>query len=198
MRTERRTPNRGLADRLPLVLLLVVGLFLLAAGCAERRSPEEPRISGHPEEFNQVSSADFHGRRVRESGPSACETCHGTDLVGDAGTRGCFDCHDGPGGHPRNWVAAGAPEFHGDAVASKGPGPCKECHGTDLLGGWSGVSCGACHAGPGGHPEGWLNPDASSFHGRRAFVEGPNACARCHGFPPSRGTSGVSCADCHV
>ncbi len=197
---QARAVRRRIGGR-SAALALLAGLVSIAigTGCAERRSPEEPEIGGHPEEFNQAASVDFHGTRVRERGPEACETCHGPDLAGAPGVPGCDDCHAGAGGHPRNWVRADAALFHGDEVAANGPGPCADCHGVDFAGGWSEVSCSACHAGgPSGHPEGWLDPDATSFHGRRVHVEGVIGCARCHGFPPSSGTAGVSCADCHI
>ncbi|MBM3321228.1 MAG: hypothetical protein FJY73_11185 [Candidatus Eisenbacteria bacterium] len=199
MRGAARTNrSRGRSGGIFLPIAAGLAALLLVAGCAERRSPQEPRIAGHPSEFNEISSADFHGARVRERGPSACTTCHGEDLAGDPGTSGCSDCHDGPGGHPRNWVRADAARFHGTAVRNEGLAICRDCHGADLLGGWSGVSCSACHAGgPGGHPAGWTDPSSLAFHGRRALVEGVVGCAGCHGFPPASGTSGVSCADCH-
>ncbi|MDP8224924.1 MAG: hypothetical protein P9L99_16310 [Candidatus Lernaella stagnicola] len=37
---------------------------------------------------------------------------------------------------------------HGVFALSEGGASCRECHGADLRGGWSGVSCGQCHAIP--------------------------------------------------
>ncbi|MFH1278099.1 MAG: hypothetical protein ABIK65_06950 [Candidatus Eisenbacteria bacterium] len=183
----------------PRVLAPALALALLA-GCVERRTPQEPEIAGHPEAFiAQESSVDFHGDRVREMGAANCAGCHGSDFRGASDMPGCYECHDGPGGHPHGWAYPAEDPYHGAAVEAAGFGSCKECHGADLEGGWSGVSCWDCHDGPGGHPEGWLNPASVLFHGREAFREGPRGCARCHGYPPARGTSGVSCADagCH-
>ena len=110
---------------------------------------------------------------------------------------GCDECHDGAGGHPYGWAAASSPEFHGDQVAAEGPGPCETCHEGDD-GGWSGVSCYKCHAGgPSGHPDGWMNPVAASFHGVRVQIDGFGDCQRCHGFGLSGGTSGLGCGECH-
>ncbi|MFH1680743.1 MAG: hypothetical protein ABIH26_08870 [Candidatus Eisenbacteria bacterium] len=199
--TTRRTRSRGSRGGSFFLLPLAAAAFLsflLAGGCSERRSPQEPEIAGHPPEFNEPATVDFHGARVLERDPSACMTCHGEDLSGGSGVPGCGDCHDGQGGHPRNWTRSDAAEFHGAVVAASGLERCRICHGADLLGGWSGVPCSSCHAGgPGGHPAGWTDPASLSFHGRKAFVEGVVGCARCHGFPPASGTSGVSCADCH-
>jgi hypothetical protein len=201
MMTARKRTKRASGGRLGRILFALLASALLSLalgpGCAERENPEDPQIGGHPEAFSDAASVDFHGTRVRARGPEACQACHGEDLAGGSGFPGCYDCHAGPGGHPRNWALASAPRFHGDVVAQKGPGACADCHGEALDGGWSGVSCDDCHAGAGGHPDGWMNPDALSFHGRLAFVDGVQGCARCHGYPPARGTSGVSCADCH-
>ncbi len=179
----------------------VAALLLLSwplPGCVERRSPEEPEIVAHPPEFNDAYSADFHGARVLARGASSCTVCHGEEYDGAAGVPSCYQCHDGAGGHPFGWANPGASFFHGAEVASAGPEPCALCHGADYLGGWSEVSCSRCHAGgPSGHPDGWLNSASASFHGRRAALDGVTSCARCHGLPPSDGTSGVSCADCH-
>jgi hypothetical protein len=198
--TKRIRARKTRGGRIALAALLAALLSAtLPLGCADRKAPEEPEIGGHPAEFNQAASVDFHGTRIRERGVSACRTCHGEDLTGGPGLAGCYDCHDGPGGHPPRWARPDAPVFHGAAVEAEGLGPCKGCHGLDLAGGWSGVSCSECHAGgAGGHPDGWMTPDATSFHGRLVHLEGVIGCARCHGFPPSRGTAGVSCADCHI
>jgi hypothetical protein len=177
-------------------LAIPAAALLLLAGCVERRSPAE--IEAHPAEWNQPASADFHGIRVREAGPSNCVSCHGADFHGAAEVPGCFDCHDGAGGHPGGWANAAAPAFHGAAVASDGPAPCADCHGGDFRGGWSEVSCFTCHAGgPSGHPEGWMIPRSASFHGQIVLTEGVMDCSRCHGFGLGGGTSGVACADCH-
>lgn len=190
----------------PLVLAVLAGLAMLAAGgCVERRSPSE---SGdvHPPGWNDPASPDFHGLRVRAGGPDACRDCHGADLHGAAGeVVGCFDCHDGAGGHPDGWVRRASPNFHGHAVAAAGPQPCRDCHGAEYTGGWSEVACYSCHGEPpgghppgqSGHPRGWLTPGSLAFHGRAVFEQGVNDCTRCHGAGLSGGTSRVACADCH-
>ena len=61
---------------------------------------------------------------------------------------------------------------------STNPQNCKACHGDDLEGGASGISCADCH-------HGW-----SGSHGD-AFNENPDSCKPCHG------DSITSCADCH-
>lgn len=92
---------------------------------------------------------------------------------------------------------------------------CNGCHGSDLRGGISQISCfspsfrgQSCHAkGPAGHPPGWRDP---ALHGAAAKSQpgsesGFTACRVCHGTDFSGGGSGVSCfigsratGPCHV
>ena len=82
---------------------------------------------------------------------------------------------------------------------------CTECHGDDLRGGISGVSCFSasrngvgCHAnGPAFHPASWLNKTAGpGFHGAaymgNALIRGL-ACTGCH----EPATSFYNCLECH-
>ena len=77
---------------------------------------------------------------------------------------------------------------------------CIACHGIDLDGGISKVSCLSCHSGPDGrigHPSAWAltKNDIAHFHGSygRKFV---NACSICHGINLEGGI-GPSCSICH-
>jgi hypothetical protein len=175
----------------------LAALTLLASGCAERRSPVD--IQAHPPEWNAPESSSFHGARIGEEKPVLCAECHGADFRGADGVPGCYECHAGPGGHPWGWTSEESGSFHGDAVEDAGPSGCRLCHGDDYRGGWSEVSCYTCHAGgPSGHPDGWLEERASSFHGLLVVTQGVDDCRRCHGFGLSGGTSGVGCGDCHL
>ncbi len=177
--------------------LVTVPLILIAiSGCADRKSPVE--IEAHVTEWNQVTSGDFHGIQVKSRGPGTCQSCHGSDLLGEGDVPSCTDCHAGAGGHPFDFEEPWADPFHGDTIASKGNRSCVTCHGADFRGGWSGVSCYTCHAGgPSGHPDGWLNSRAPTFHGTPVYLEGVADCERCHGPNLLGGTSGVACSDCH-
>jgi len=126
--------------------LLLLGLL---ASCADLQSPEDNPIHVHPESWMNTQSADFHGTRVAMDTPEGCKSCHGADLMGDAAIPSCYDCHNGPSGHPSGWVTS-APPFHGMVVDTSGSAQCQPCHGTDYRGGWAGVSCYECHPGPGG------------------------------------------------
>jgi hypothetical protein len=111
----------------------------------------------------------------------------------------------GPDGkHPAGWVA-GHPSFAGSAGD-----PCFPCHGGDLLGGISGVSCftsaaGAqpCHPyGPAFHPAGWLDKalrHTPQFHATAfslGVTVGGAGCSACH-TPPALDDAGGYCRRCH-
>jgi predicted CxxxxCH...CXXCH cytochrome family protein len=95
----------------------------------------------------------------------ACGTCHGAPPPAPhAQETNCSQCHPGTvkadgtidvagglhmdgqiqaltSGHPAGWI-----DTHG-AVAKQGINACTVCHGPDLTGGASGVSCDQCHSG---------------------------------------------------
>jgi predicted CxxxxCH...CXXCH cytochrome family protein len=116
---------------------------------------------------------------------------------------------DQSGKHTANWISDHRPAY------LTNPNSCKECHGSDLLGGISTVSCftpqfngQACHpTGLGGHPAGWRDP---ALHGAAAKSQpgldsGFSSCQSCHGTDFAGGVSGVSCftasratGPCHV
>jgi predicted CxxxxCH...CXXCH cytochrome family protein len=112
------------------------------------------------------------------------------------------------GKHPSGWaVSAGG---NHTTVFLSVPSSCYECHGKDLAGGISKVSCFSasrsgisCHAnGPGQHPSGWND---AAVHGSRAKsaatgVDGLAHCQVCHGSDYSGGNVKKSClntAGCH-
>jgi hypothetical protein len=113
---------------------------------------------------------------------------------------------DRNGRHPAGWAIAITGGQHPDSYLIS-PDQCKECHGKDLKGGISKVSCFsanfagiACHPnGPSGHPADWAIPDS---HGAaaKAAAGGSNGFARCefcHGNDFSGGSANVSCFTCH-
>jgi mono/diheme cytochrome c family protein len=85
---------------------------------------------------------------------------------------------------------------------------CIQCHGVDLGGGISQVSCFSCHNGPDGavgHPAGWVSgkDNPVSFHGAygQVFEIG---CTTCHGVdlnggPVLNSPTGLApaCSKCH-
>lgn len=96
--------------------------------------------------------------------------------------------------HAPNWVAD-----HDSAGANSAS--CTQCHGEDLSGGISKVSCSACHMGgpTSVHPLYWAKPIALNHSG---YVElsGTAGCDNryCHGSDLLGGTTGPSCTKCHI
>ena len=113
------------------------------------------------------------------------------------------------GKHPGGWVVEITGGLHPAAYVA-GPSACFQCHGKNLGGGISGVSCFgsrlngiSCHPdGPTDHPEGWSAPSA---HGAAAKAlaagrDGFTRCRICHGPDFAGGIAGKSClnaAGCH-
>jgi hypothetical protein len=101
------------------------------------------------------------------------------------------------GAHPQNWQ-----DVHYLDFISKGD-QCRTCHGSDLQGGVSGVTCFQCHH-PGGpsHQAGWELP---AQHGRNGAQLAPSDtsgfayCQKCHGPTNFADPIGVSpsCMACH-
>ena len=153
--------------------------------------------SGHPEGWMSSSSENYHGSVVAQEGWEQCTGCHGADLTGGISGISCSACHDGPSGHSEDWMNESSNNFHGPKVVQVGWEPCKACHGADLTGGISGISCFACHDGPSGHPEGWMNESSDNFHGQKVVQAGWETCKACHGTDFMGGISGISCFTCH-
>lgn len=111
------------------------------------------------------------------------------------------------GRHPDNWIERHWMEY------TENPEECRQCHGGELRGGISQLSCftpgvQACHPnGPAGHPFDWNRPD---LHGAAAkgvpggSMSGFSSCQRCHGEDFSGGSANVgasapvSCLSCHT
>ncbi|HZW36110.1 MAG TPA: CxxxxCH/CxxCH domain-containing protein [Candidatus Deferrimicrobiaceae bacterium] len=109
---------------------------------------------------------------------------------------------------PPGWVAVPSGGQHAKSatltyLANSGISSCTECHGADLSGGTSKVSCfgnpSSCHHGP---VAGWsATPPAAHEHGaaakRPSEGSGFASCQICHGVGFSGGGSQVSCFTCH-
>ncbi|MBN1350442.1 hypothetical protein JXJ21_13590 [candidate division KSB1 bacterium] len=100
--------------------------------------------------------------------------------------------------HPDGWREKVSEDFHGTKVLEAGYTSCKNCHGNDLAGGESEVSCFQCHI-TYPHVSGWTLIGASEFHGN--YIRGKNwsmaSCQKCHGDDYRGGRSKSSCFDCH-
>ncbi len=102
------------------------------------------------------------------------------------------------GSHAATWL----PAAH-MAAAKSNVDSCSTCHGSDLSGGISGVSCTSCHLGSptSVHPADWV--PAYSMHGSyvNTCPTGTSACANqyCHGTALTGvPDSGPSCTSCHM
>ena len=102
------------------------------------------------------------------------------------------------GNHPAGWL-----ENHRFYALPDGS-ICAPCHGEDLDGGITGVSCStgslngqACHAnGPGLHPLDWLDKYSPNFHAL-AYSPSSNPCGVCHNSLEPATPPGYNCLDCH-
>lgn len=114
---------------------------------------------------------------------------------------GCGTANDGaPFDADADKHAAGWTKNH-VAAARQNITTCRECHGDDLSGGISKVSCSECHMGGSfsAHPLSWAAPIALNHSG---FVtsSGTGGCATdiCHGKDLLGGVTGPSCTSCHI
>lgn len=105
-------------------------------------------------------------------------------------------------GHPAGWVSD-----HGKAALDDG-NTCPECHGSDLRGGASELSCFTtqfegvgCHESSAGqrHTTGWAlaSEHGQAAKGRPGVSSGMASCQACHGDNYEGGSSKISCASCH-
>ncbi len=182
-------------------ILLVSYIILIVSGCTRLGEP-----TMHPSEWTDQNSEESHIAKSITAGTVACQTCHGEDYEGGISEVSCYQCHNGPSGHPDYsiWVrSSDSPDFHGKDNIER----CKTCHGDDYEGGVSEVSCYQCHDGPGGYGCPDFTPpsnhtvlqerdDCYALH--RPGFEDPleNGCTICHGTDLT-GNYGPSCFTCH-
>ena len=132
-------------------------------------------------------------------------------LIALAGISGCGN-DDSPDVmvSPPGWVVAPSGGQHATSatltfISNGGTSSCAECHGADLSGGTSKVSCfgnpANCHHGP---VAGWVAaPPAAQSHGVAAKKapgsSGFASCQVCHGadFRTPRGDANRTCYSCH-
>jgi len=101
--------------------------------------------------------------------------------------------------HPKGWAEENSQDFHGKKVLTVGYASCTDCHGAELMGGESHVSCFSCHQDyP--HKQGWVELVSDDFHGN--YIKANNwsmeRCQTCHGTDYRGGEAGVSCYKCHT
>lgn len=132
-------------------LIVVSMITALISFCSEDKNPL-PSVS-YSEEWNNVQSADFHGKKVLAAGHETCKSCHGADFKGGKSGASCYgsSCHS-TYPHQPEWNYIDHADSHGQYLKTHSAAleNCKKCHGSNLRGGTSQVSCFGCH------PEGSL------------------------------------------
>ncbi|MBI5740790.1 MAG: CHRD domain-containing protein [Nitrospirae bacterium] len=180
----------------------------------------------------KIGSEDFHGTHVKKvqsasSGEilfsNRCAVCHGSDAAGKIGPAilsetpsliassissvplmsGQSDLSQTDiqaiSDYIATLAAGGQP-----ASTSLDTASCANCHGSDLDGGISQISCFTCHDGPGGgvgHPnEAWHNGTADPVHFHGSYGRKyKDSCKTCHGvnFEGSVNPFIPGCGLCH-
>lgn len=147
-------------------------------------------------------SFEGHGQYMKDNhwDRTECQICHGQDDLGRGLTPSCKSCHASFPHTTPDWVTTnGHPVYISDTL-HQDKTACKLCHGNDLMGGHSEVSCQACH-------EGFQHPDpnwATGAMGRTSNVHATTfidridagetwACQECHGINYERCAN----AGCH-
>ena len=191
--------------RLWTLIMLAAGAGLLVS-CSELKKelapPTSPAVGVHSEAWVDTTSSQFHGAVMKSSGfpTEECVKCHGGDFSGGTSGVSCYGCH-ALYPHDPEWMKADSDSSHAAYLKRAGynTSSCVTCHGADLAGGSSGVSCNSCHAlYP--HPPGWTTPTDQGFHGVYLKNQSYNltGCSSCHGSDFQGGSSGVSCYGCHA
>lgn len=172
-----------------------------SSGCHTGSSAPHPAAPWH----GTTATGTNHIYTDQGNAPE-CAKCHANGAnsalqpttPAPAGTApGCFNntlCHGSSVGHPTGWSDPASANFHGPTAkaavsASGGFGYCQQCHGTDYLGGSSGVSCFSasvngfnCHNG--GATSSWPHSPAPWRGGTHTHTntDTSNAvyCAVCH------------------
>ncbi len=129
------------------ILIAISMIPVLISFCSEDKNPL-PSVS-HPDEWNAAQSADFHGKKVLAAGDESCKSCHGVDFKGGNSGASCYgsSCHS-TYPHQPEWTYIDNDKSHGEYIEVNPTAieNCKKCHGSDLSGGTSEVSCYGCHA----------------------------------------------------
>lgn len=109
--------------------------------------------------MNASQAATEGGPMPPPSGAEAADVQTIEDWIDSGASDQCGGTTTTPPGdyHPKGWEA---PEIHGMATKFQTETDCRTCHGSDLMGGSSGVSCTSCHG------AGW-----------------ETNCTFCHGLP---------------
>jgi predicted CxxxxCH...CXXCH cytochrome family protein len=143
---------------------------------------------------SDVIAGSADSKLLSELNPATATGPHvGMSDVYAQATTWVVDCrasylNEGISVHTAGVLNPAQPDFHGTAVRNSNLGVCQKCHGENLAGGATGVSCLSCHQ------LGVMNP--------------AGACGLCHAYPPATGRHEVhvaggllakqfACSTCH-
>lgn len=184
-------------------------------------------ITGH----GKAVMDNYKSGSVKNTAATPCKVCHGSELTKVISGKTCYTCHKSfP--HAAAPVVVGAITYtftdaawdglsgfansHGSYVVARAElgkvsssqqakTECgKTCHGTDLMGGTSGISCYKCHQSFPHAADWWkaFNPaDAApgGAHGAYVKTNGNTSCLKgCHTIDLPGGNSKTACATCHA
>ncbi|NTU50303.1 MAG: hypothetical protein HGA87_05390 [Desulfobulbaceae bacterium] len=155
--------------------------------------------SSHTARLTGVDGSGYH-QPGYNTPLTKCVSCHGSDLKGGASGRSCYQCHktavwDWRSSHTVNisnhWHKPG---FFDPATN------CTQCHGTDLKGGTSKISCytSSCHATAVWNWRSTHTVNIGGYGHQAGFFSPSTNCVKCHGSDLRGGLSGRSCYQCHT
>lgn len=144
-----------------------------------------------------VSHGSLSHSTLESSAGLVCNRCHELMRQAQQGPDNCHDCHieaNHPLGQP--WLDSKVAGYHG-TVAQTALDSCKPCHGDDLTGGASSVSCSGCHFGPTGSkiPAGVIWTHGTVPH--ETLTDSNPVCESCHTVSRLYGNGPTTCHDCH-
>ena len=211
-----------------LLFLLIATTVVLVSACSKSRTGNE--TSGSEKASNSTSADQLnlstklkfphndgkfsdksqHGYYAASHGTNECKGCHGAGLTGGNTGKSCYRCHSiYP--HTTNFRSNfDSTEFHGTFVLENQISPrnpqalCGGCHGADLKGAQTNVSCNKCHSIFPHSDDFKASVDSADFHGTFVLenkTSPGNAkalCGNCHGADLQGAKTKVSCNKCHT
>lgn len=162
--------------------------------------------TGFPHLRSDMSRAEVHGPLFYGGQKTACLSCHAKNRSTDS-KRSCQDssCHQESSIHTSAQMRE--PHQHASAAiknllrATEDDKTCTKCHGQDLQGGNSGLTCyrSACHNESSGFIHASAKLKEGKVHGEFAFNKGIASCFTCHDSNDPKNRNVPSCygSDCH-
>lgn len=144
-----------------------------------------------------------HGSYAMAHDKAECQICHGENYAGGIANKPCATCHASYPHTDPGWPSdEGHPDYVKDELGQD-YSSCQLCHGADLNGGNSQVSCNACHASHEHDDENWTALGKESVHAKVFVAEiqsgNGKACMVCHGENYDQTIGDANCSDtqCH-